>query len=191
MRKGRGGSRRAAAPKANMTLMMEQPVPTASAAPMRSRQPSLSRLVPYLQASPLALILGGFGMGFLLVFFLILAVNIVVTSLLVRAELTEDIGSSLNLGKVWAYTKATWKDTLIAYIVLTPVAMIIMFGGMLISITQLKVAASIYWTNVTEGLYLEDIWMGLLKPIALGFALMFGAGIVGFMLYWRFIRGDW
>jgi hypothetical protein len=22
-------------------------------------------------------------------------------------------------------------------------------------------------------------------------ALMFGAGIVGFMLYWRFIRGDW
>lgn len=45
------------------------------------------------------------------------------------------------------------------------------FGGMLISVTQLRVAGSIYWTNVFEGLFLEDVWMGLIKPVILGFAL--------------------
>ncbi len=45
------------------------------------------------------------------------------------------------------------------------------FGGMLISVTQLQVAASIYWTNVFEGLYLQDVWMGLIKPLVLGFVL--------------------
>jgi putative spermidine/putrescine transport system permease protein len=43
-----------------MTLAMEQPVSNASASPARSRPSSLSRLAPYLQATPLALILGGF-----------------------------------------------------------------------------------------------------------------------------------
>jgi phospholipid/cholesterol/gamma-HCH transport system permease protein len=47
-----------------------------------------------------------------------------------------------------------------------------MFGGMIISVTQLKVAASIYWSNVVEGLFISDLWMGLIKPIALGFALV-------------------
>jgi len=47
-----------------------------------------------------------------------------------------------------------------------------MFGGMIISVTQLKVAASIYWSNVVEGLFIMDLWMGLIKPIALGFALV-------------------
>lgn len=45
-------------------------------------------------------------------------------------------------------------------------------GGMIISVTQLQVAASIYWTNVVEGLFLVDLWMGLIKPVALGFALV-------------------
>jgi phospholipid/cholesterol/gamma-HCH transport system permease protein len=46
------------------------------------------------------------------------------------------------------------------------------FGGMVISVTQLRVAASIYWSNVIEGLYAADIWMGLIKPVVLGFALV-------------------
>ena len=54
-----------------------------------------------------------------------------------------------------------------------------MIGGMIISVTQLKVAASIYWTNVFEGLYLDDIWMGLIKPFVLGFALVTIACTVG------------
>jgi phospholipid/cholesterol/gamma-HCH transport system permease protein len=45
-------------------------------------------------------------------------------------------------------------------------------GGLIISVTQLKVAASIYWTNVVEGLFVEDIWMGLIKPVVLGFTLV-------------------
>jgi phospholipid/cholesterol/gamma-HCH transport system permease protein len=54
-----------------------------------------------------------------------------------------------------------------------------MIGGMLISVTQLKVAASIYWSNVYEGLFLDDIWMGLIKPFVLGFALVTIACMVG------------
>jgi phospholipid/cholesterol/gamma-HCH transport system permease protein len=45
-------------------------------------------------------------------------------------------------------------------------------GGMIISVTQLNVAASIYWSNVVEGLFIEDIWMGLIKPVVLGFVLV-------------------
>jgi phospholipid/cholesterol/gamma-HCH transport system permease protein len=47
-----------------------------------------------------------------------------------------------------------------------------MIGGMVISVTHLKVAGSIYWSNVTDGLYIDDIWMGLIKPVVLGFALV-------------------
>ncbi len=54
-----------------------------------------------------------------------------------------------------------------------------MIGGMVISVTQLKVAATIYWSNVYEGLYLDDIWMGLIKPFVLGFALVTIACAVG------------
>lgn len=45
-------------------------------------------------------------------------------------------------------------------------------GGMVISVTQLQVASSVYWTNVSDGLYMADIWMGLIKPFVLGFALV-------------------
>ncbi len=54
-----------------------------------------------------------------------------------------------------------------------------MIGGMVISVTQLKVAGTIYWSNVYEGLYLDDIWMGLIKPFVLGFALVTIACAVG------------
>jgi phospholipid/cholesterol/gamma-HCH transport system permease protein len=47
-----------------------------------------------------------------------------------------------------------------------------MVGGMIISVTQLKVASSIYWSNVVDGLFIEDLWMGLIKPVVLGFALV-------------------
>jgi phospholipid/cholesterol/gamma-HCH transport system permease protein len=47
-----------------------------------------------------------------------------------------------------------------------------MVGGWIISVTQLKVASSVYWNNVVTGLYINDIWMGLIKPFVLGFALV-------------------
>ena len=45
-------------------------------------------------------------------------------------------------------------------------------GGAVISQYQLKVATSIYWNNVIIGLTMDDVWMGLLKPVVLGFAVM-------------------
>jgi phospholipid/cholesterol/gamma-HCH transport system permease protein len=65
----------------------------------------------------------------------------------------------------------------IAGTVMVPILTVIasgvgILGGMIISVTQLKVAASIYWSNAVEGLFMEDIWMGLIKPVVLGFALV-------------------
>jgi phospholipid/cholesterol/gamma-HCH transport system permease protein len=45
-------------------------------------------------------------------------------------------------------------------------------GGLIISTTQLQVAASVYWSNVFDGLYIDDVWMGLIKPFVLGFLLV-------------------
>jgi phospholipid/cholesterol/gamma-HCH transport system permease protein len=47
-----------------------------------------------------------------------------------------------------------------------------MAGGMIISVTQLNVASSVYWNNAVAGLYPADLWMGLLKPVVLGFCVM-------------------
>src|SRR5687767_501325 len=45
-------------------------------------------------------------------------------------------------------------------------------GAWLITITQLKVASSVYWNSVVAGLYIQDVWMGLIKPFFLGFAIV-------------------
>jgi phospholipid/cholesterol/gamma-HCH transport system permease protein len=46
------------------------------------------------------------------------------------------------------------------------------FGGYLIAHYQLGVATNLYWTSVIDGLYLQDAWMGLLKPFILGFVIV-------------------
>lgn len=45
-------------------------------------------------------------------------------------------------------------------------------GGWIISSMQLRVAGSVYWNNVVQGLFMDDLWMGLIKPIAFGFVLV-------------------
>lgn len=45
-------------------------------------------------------------------------------------------------------------------------------GGWLIAVFQLRVASSVYWTSIVEALYLEDAWMGLIKPFFLGFVIV-------------------
>ena len=45
-------------------------------------------------------------------------------------------------------------------------------GGWLIAVFQLRVASSLYWSSIIEGLYLEDAWMGLIKPFFLGYAIV-------------------
>jgi phospholipid/cholesterol/gamma-HCH transport system permease protein len=45
-------------------------------------------------------------------------------------------------------------------------------GGWLIAVFQLRVASSLYWSSVTEGLYSSDPWMGLIKPFCLGYVIV-------------------
>ncbi len=52
-------------------------------------------------------------------------------------------------------------------------------GAWLIAVGQLRVASSVYWNSVIDGLYLEDVWMGLIKPFFLGFVIVSIACHVG------------
>jgi phospholipid/cholesterol/gamma-HCH transport system permease protein len=45
-------------------------------------------------------------------------------------------------------------------------------GGWIIAVFQLRVSSSLYWTSIIEGVYLQDAWMGLIKPFFLGFAIV-------------------
>jgi phospholipid/cholesterol/gamma-HCH transport system permease protein len=54
-----------------------------------------------------------------------------------------------------------------------------MVGGWLVSVTQLRVASTVYWTGVIDGLYLQDVWMGIIKPFFLGTAIVTIACHVG------------
>jgi phospholipid/cholesterol/gamma-HCH transport system permease protein len=47
-----------------------------------------------------------------------------------------------------------------------------MIGAWFITVWQLRVASSVYWNSVVDGLYIEDVWMGLIKPFFLGFVLV-------------------
>jgi phospholipid/cholesterol/gamma-HCH transport system permease protein len=66
---------------------------------------------------------------------------------------------------------------LLAGFLMAPVLTIIadaagLIGGWLIAVLQLRVASSVYWTSVTDALYVQDAWMGLMKPFALGFVIV-------------------
>ena len=47
-----------------------------------------------------------------------------------------------------------------------------MVGGWIVTSTLLRVASSIYWNAVVQGLYIQDVWMGLIKPFFLGFTIV-------------------
>jgi phospholipid/cholesterol/gamma-HCH transport system permease protein len=53
------------------------------------------------------------------------------------------------------------------------------FGGWIVSRFQLQVASGVYWSAVIQGLYPQDLWMGLVKPFVLGFAIVTIACHVG------------
>lgn len=57
--------------------------------------------------------------------------------------------------------------------VLTVIAdAVALVGGWLIAVLNLRVASSVYWKSVTDALYMEDAWMGLIKPFVLGFVIV-------------------
>ncbi len=66
---------------------------------------------------------------------------------------------------------------ILAGIVMVPLLTIIatgigMLGGWLVTWGILRVASTVYWNSVVDGLYMEDIWMALIKPVFLGFAIV-------------------
>jgi phospholipid/cholesterol/gamma-HCH transport system permease protein len=72
----------------------------------------------------------------------------------------------------------------VAGVVMMPLLTIIsdfvgIVGAWVITVTQLRVASSVYWNSVVDGLYIQDVWMGLIKPLFLGFAIVSVACHVG------------
>ena len=73
---------------------------------------------------------------------------------------------------------------ILAGVVMMPVLTVIadfvgIVGAWVITVTQLRVASSVYWNSVVDGLFIQDIWMGLIKPVFLGFAIVSVACHVG------------
>ena len=52
-------------------------------------------------------------------------------------------------------------------------------GGWIVAVFQLQIASGVYWSSVTQALYTQDIWVGLIKPFVLGFVIVTTACHVG------------
>ena len=73
---------------------------------------------------------------------------------------------------------------MLAGIVMAPVLTVIadfvgIVGGWIVARFQLQVATGIYWSSILQALYMQDIWMGLVKPFILGFVIVSVACHVG------------
>jgi phospholipid/cholesterol/gamma-HCH transport system permease protein len=73
---------------------------------------------------------------------------------------------------------------MLAGIFMAPVLTVIsdfvgVFGGWIVARYQLQVASGLYWSSITQGLYMQDVWMGLTKPFILGFVIVSIACHVG------------
>jgi phospholipid/cholesterol/gamma-HCH transport system permease protein len=72
----------------------------------------------------------------------------------------------------------------IAGILMAPVLTVIadavgMLGGWVVARFQLQVASGLYWSSVVDGLYIQDVYMGMIKPFVLGFVIVTVACHVG------------
>mgnify|MGYP001489780911 CR=1 FL=1 len=52
-------------------------------------------------------------------------------------------------------------------------------GGWVVARYQLQVNSGLYWSSVVKGLFMEDVWMGLVKPFVFGFIIVTIACHVG------------
>ncbi len=73
---------------------------------------------------------------------------------------------------------------LLAGFLMAPVLTIIsdfvgILGGWLVAVYQLQISSGIYWSSVTQALYPQDVWMGIIKPFVLGFVIVTTACHVG------------
>ena len=53
------------------------------------------------------------------------------------------------------------------------------FGGWIVARFQLQVASGLYWSSVTDALYIQDVYQGLIKPFVFGFVIVTIACHVG------------
>jgi phospholipid/cholesterol/gamma-HCH transport system permease protein len=53
------------------------------------------------------------------------------------------------------------------------------FGGWLVARFQLQVASGLYWSSVTQALFIQDVEQGLIKPFVIGFVIVTIACHVG------------
>lgn len=65
----------------------------------------------------------------------------------------------------------------LAGIIMTPILTVVanavgLIGAWIVATQKLQVASSLYWSSVVDGLYIADVWMGLLKPFFLGFIVV-------------------
>src|SRR6202795_2727679 len=72
----------------------------------------------------------------------------------------------------------------IAGVLMAPVLTVIadavgMLGGWVVARFQLQVASGLYWSSVVDGLYIQDVYMGMIKPFVLGFVIVTVACHVG------------
>jgi phospholipid/cholesterol/gamma-HCH transport system permease protein len=61
----------------------------------------------------------------------------------------------------------------VAGILMAPVLTVIadfvgISGGWLVAKARFQVATGLYWSSVLQGLYMQDLWMGLIKPFVFG-----------------------
>jgi phospholipid/cholesterol/gamma-HCH transport system permease protein len=73
---------------------------------------------------------------------------------------------------------------MIAGFMMTPILTVIsdfvgILGGWIVARFILQVNSGLYWSSVTKGLYLEDAWMGIIKPFVFGFIIVTIACHVG------------
>jgi phospholipid/cholesterol/gamma-HCH transport system permease protein len=52
-------------------------------------------------------------------------------------------------------------------------------GGWVVARYRLQVETGLYWSSVLQGLYMQDLWMGIIKPFVLGFVIVTIACHVG------------
>jgi phospholipid/cholesterol/gamma-HCH transport system permease protein len=67
---------------------------------------------------------------------------------------------------------------------MTPVLTVVsdfigIFGGWVVARFTFQVNTGLYWSSVTKGLYVQDAWMGLIKPFVFGFLIVTIACHVG------------
>jgi phospholipid/cholesterol/gamma-HCH transport system permease protein len=73
---------------------------------------------------------------------------------------------------------------ILAGLIMVPVLTVVstgvgMVGGWIVTVGVLRVASSVYWNSVVDGLYIQDVWMGLIKPFFLGFVIASIGCVVG------------